>query len=84
MITFDPDALSARLSELERELSAPGFWDDQQRAASVSAEHARMVMETYTAADLSAELNEPLDLPLSNRALATLADFKSGKLEKAG
>jgi peptide chain release factor 2 len=39
--TFDPDALAARRDELERELSAPGFWDDQQHAAAVSAEHAR-------------------------------------------
>ena len=27
-------------------------------------------METYTAADLSAERNEPVDLPLSNEALS--------------
>ena len=42
MVTFDPDAIAARVAELERELSAPGFWDDQQRAADVSAEHARL------------------------------------------
>ncbi|HEV3402753.1 MAG TPA: peptide chain release factor 2 [Gaiellaceae bacterium] len=42
MITFDPDALTARRDELERELAAPGFWDDQQHAAEVSAEHARI------------------------------------------
>ena len=42
MVTFDPDALAARVAQLERELSAPGFWDDQQRAADVSAEHARL------------------------------------------
>ena len=42
MITFDPDALEQRLGELERELGAPGFWDDQQHAAAVSAEHARL------------------------------------------
>jgi peptide chain release factor 2 len=41
VITFDPEALEQRLGELERELGAPGFWDDQQRAAAVSAEHAR-------------------------------------------
>jgi peptide chain release factor 2 len=40
--TFDPDALERRLAELEAELSAPGFWDDQGRAAKVSAEHARV------------------------------------------
>ena len=42
MVTFDPDATSTRLTELESELSEPGFWDDQQRAAAVSAEHARL------------------------------------------
>ena len=42
MITFDPEGLSARAAELERELGEPGFWDDQQRAAKVSTEHARL------------------------------------------
>jgi peptide chain release factor 2 len=42
VITFDPDALASRLIELERELGEPGFWDDQQRAAAVSAEHSRV------------------------------------------
>ena len=42
MITFDPDALTARRDELEQGLAAPGFWDDQQHAAEVSAEHARI------------------------------------------
>ena len=42
MITFDPDQVATRIAELEEELGAPGFWDDQQHAASVSAEHARL------------------------------------------
>ena len=42
MITFDPDSLKKRVAELEEELGKPGFWDDQQRAAKVSAEHARV------------------------------------------
>jgi peptide chain release factor 2 len=40
--TFDPDALERRQQALEEELSTPGFWDDQARAAKVSAEHARV------------------------------------------
>ena len=40
------------------------------RPVMVTPESARMVMETYTAADLSAERNEPVDLPLSNEALS--------------
>jgi peptide chain release factor 2 len=39
---FDPVSLENRLVELEEELNAPGFWDDQARAAKVSAEHARV------------------------------------------
>ncbi|HEX5556077.1 MAG TPA: peptide chain release factor 2 [Gaiellales bacterium] len=41
MITFDPDALSARRAELEAETVQPGFWDDQRRAARTSSELAR-------------------------------------------
>jgi peptide chain release factor 2 len=39
--TFDPASLEKRLVELENEMNAPGFWDDQARAAKVSSEHAR-------------------------------------------
>jgi peptide chain release factor 2 len=37
----EPDALQARLDELERNMGEPGFWDDQESAARTSAEHAR-------------------------------------------
>jgi len=42
VITFDPDALTSRIGELEARMGSPGFWDDQAQAASVSAEHARL------------------------------------------
>jgi predicted dehydrogenase len=54
------------------------------RPVMVAPEHARMVMEAYTAADLSAELNEPVDLPLSNQAISAIADMKGATLEKVG
>ena len=41
----------------------------------VTPESARMVMETYTAADLSAQRGTPVDLPLSNEALASVQDM---------
>ena len=49
MITFDPEQLESRIVELEQELGTPGFWDDQQHAAQVSAEHARLTrrLERY-------------------------------------
>jgi myo-inositol 2-dehydrogenase/D-chiro-inositol 1-dehydrogenase len=43
----------------------------------VTPESARVVMETYTAADLSADRNEPVDLPLTNETIAAVADFKA-------
>jgi predicted dehydrogenase len=54
------------------------------RPVMVAPEHARMVMATYTAADLSAEINEPVDLPLSNRSLAMIQDMKGGLRASAG
>ena len=44
----------------------------------VAPSHARMVMESYLAADLSAETGDPVGLPLSNFSLAKLADMKAG------
>jgi len=46
------------------------------RPVMVEPEHARMVMQSYVAADLSAEINEPVDLPLSNHSLSAIADLK--------
>ncbi|HEY6962815.1 MAG TPA: peptide chain release factor 2 [Gaiellaceae bacterium] len=42
MSTFDPASLETRLVGLEEQMNAPGFWDDQNAAAKVSAEHARV------------------------------------------
>lgn len=49
------------------------------RDPMVAPEHARMVMETYLAADISAETGDPVTLPLSNLALAKLADMKAAQ-----
>ncbi len=49
----------------------------QNKPVMVTPESARVVMETYTAADLSADRNEPVDLPLTNETIAAVADFKA-------
>jgi myo-inositol 2-dehydrogenase/D-chiro-inositol 1-dehydrogenase len=49
------------------------------RPPMVSAESARRVMETYIAADLSAERGEPIDLPLNNEALSAVAAAAGGR-----
>jgi peptide chain release factor 2 len=42
VVTFDVDRLNERQRELDRELTKPDFWNDQQRAATLSAEHTRV------------------------------------------
>jgi len=60
--TFDPAALSERVQALEDEMGAPGFWDDQERAPQVSAEHARTSrrLSTYRELESDVEDLEPL------------------------
>jgi myo-inositol 2-dehydrogenase/D-chiro-inositol 1-dehydrogenase len=54
------------------------------RPVMVKPEHARMVMETYLAADLSAENNEPVDLPLTNQSLAAIHDMAGAQRAAVG
>jgi len=67
VITFDPDLLRARLSELEQAMAEPGFWDDQQRTAGLSSEHARLSrrLELYERLDSDVSDLEEL-LPISS------------------
>jgi peptide chain release factor 2 len=54
--------LSGRASALEGEMGAPGFWDDQERAAKITAEHARASrkLETFRELERDADDLEPL------------------------
>jgi peptide chain release factor 2 len=60
--TFDPAELSGRVDALETEMGAPGFWEDQERAAKVSAEHARASRRLSVYRDLERDVDdlEPL------------------------
>jgi predicted dehydrogenase len=49
------------------------------RDPMVAPEHARMVMECYLGADISAETGDPVGLPLSNHSLSKLADMKAAQ-----
>ena len=49
------------------------------RPVMVTPESARRVMETYSAADLSADRGEPVDLPLTNETISAIAEFKTEK-----
>jgi peptide chain release factor 2 len=62
VITFDPPALERRLAELEQELNAPGFWNDQERAQRVSTEHARVAKRLGMYDRLRTEYEDAADL----------------------
>jgi peptide chain release factor 2 len=62
VITFDPDALSARLAELEGAMGEPGFWNDQKRAAAISSEHARLTRRRDGYDSLAGEANDIQEL----------------------
>jgi peptide chain release factor 2 len=70
VITFDPDALAARLGELEEQMGAPGFWDDQAEAARVSTEHARVSRRLERYERLRREVDDAVELAELEPALA--------------
>jgi peptide chain release factor 2 len=62
VITFDPEALRSRVAELEDAMGEPGFWDDQQRGARLSAEHARLGRRLARYEELSGEADDVREL----------------------
>ncbi|WP_354701308.1 Peptide chain release factor 2 [Paraconexibacter sp. AEG42_29] len=70
---IDPDALQARAAELEAQMGEPGFWDDSDAAAKVSAEHARASRkaEAFTTLTADAEDLEALaEMALEDKEMA--------------
>jgi peptide chain release factor 2 len=59
---FDPVSLAERAGALEDEMGVPGFWDDQERAAKVSAEHSRATRKLAVFRELESDVEdlEPL------------------------
>ncbi len=85
MSTFDPASLKARQDELEAAMGAPGFWDDQQQAARISTEHARMTRRLERYERLNAEVEEArelfeLDPSLEDELRAQLALARAERL----
>jgi peptide chain release factor 2 len=62
VITFDPDAVASRVTELEQELGEPGFWDDQARATAVSTEHSRLSKRLERYERLQSEYDDAAEL----------------------
>ena len=62
MITFDPDGLARRRLELEEAMGAPGFWDDQLRAARISTDQSRITRKLERYERLKAEFEDANEL----------------------
>jgi peptide chain release factor 2 len=62
VITFDPDRVETRVSELEARMGEPGFWDDQRAAAGISAEQARLSKRLERYRRLQGEYEDARDL----------------------
>ncbi|MFN8225080.1 MAG: peptide chain release factor 2 [Gaiellales bacterium] len=62
MSTFDPASLKTRIGELEEQMGAPGFWDDQQAAARISTEHSRAARRLERYEVLSREVDDAREL----------------------
>jgi peptide chain release factor 2 len=82
VITFDPDALEKRLATLEEELGAPGFWDDQRRAAAISSEHSRLTRRLERYRRLTQEFDDARELlamdgEMAAEIAATIAPLRS-------
>jgi len=84
VITFDPGALAARLSELDSAMESPGFWEDQRAAAKVAAERARTQKKIETFEQLQADSGE-LDFMLEQAAEdPAWRDELNGALDRLG
>jgi len=62
VITFDPDGLARRRAELEEAIGAPGFWDDQLKAARISTDHSRIARKLERYERLRSEYEDAKEL----------------------
>jgi peptide chain release factor 2 len=82
VITFDPDALRARVGDLEAAMGEPGFWDDQRHAADVSAEQARLARRLERYESLTRDYEEARELYELDGDLADELDAHLQPLER--
>jgi peptide chain release factor 2 len=82
VITFDPDALGARLAELETAMGEPAFWDDQRRAAEISSEQARLTKRLERYETLTRDYEEARELYQLDGDLADELDAYLQPLEQ--
>jgi len=59
---LDPTALQTEVDRLEDEMQQPGFWDDQDQAAKVSADHSRTQKKLNNFRQLQSEAGDLSDM----------------------
>ncbi len=82
---IDLGALEARVGELEDAMGAPGFWDDSERAAKVSAEHARLTRKLDATRSLESEADDIqglAELAADDESIVDELDAQLGVLER--
>lgn len=55
---LDPEALAAEVEELEGQMGAAGFWDDQANAAKVGAQHASVSRRLQTYRSVESDIGD--------------------------
>jgi len=82
VITFDPEALKGRLAGLEAAMAEPGFWDDQQGAARISTEHARVSRRLERYERLRREYEDAAELAAMDGDMETEIEASLGPLRR--
>ena len=81
---LDPTQLQTRLDELDGQIGAPGFWDDQERAVKVSAERTRAARKLELYESLSTDVEDAGDLVGMLDDAPELADEVSAQVVSLG
>jgi peptide chain release factor 2 len=78
---LDLAALESEIERLENEMQQPGFWDDQESAARVSAEHSRNQRKLQDFRSLESEAGDLDDMADMAESDAEMAAELAGQLE---
>ena len=57
---FDLETLQSQQDELEKMMSAPGFWDNNEKAAKISEEHASAAKKINLFGSLESRVSDKL------------------------
>lgn len=82
---LDRPTLAARVEELEGEMGASGFWDDQEKAAKVNAEYSRATKKLEEFDSVSGEVDDLhalAEMALEDESMADELEEQLSDLEK--